>query len=219
MPDPTRFVGNSIEELLVALADGVREAQLALGDGPLVDDNGRPIASYQLPYLDFTINIAINTQRDEGGRPIVLLSGGGGRSSTGTQVMSQISGRLVAIPPGDGLPLPRITLALAKRDGDKVRIVVEVSNTAGERLAAQPLELNLDDAESALLSKANGLADYKRDLGRTRLNDAVLVTDEKGRAEAGFTISDAEDPQAIFVVVATIGQYRSRLAIPVKELS
>jgi hypothetical protein len=218
MPDPTRFVGNSIEELLVALADGVREAQLALGGGPLVDDNGRPIATYQLPFLDFTINIAINTQRDEGGRPIVLLSGGGG-SSTGTQVMSQISGRLVAIPPGDGLPLPRITLAVAKRDGSNVRIAVAVSNTAGEQLAAQPLELNIDDAESALLSKANGLAGYKRDTGRTRLNDAVLVTDEQGRAEAGFSISDAEDQQAIFVVVATIGQFRSRLAIPAKELS
>jgi hypothetical protein len=70
-----------------------------------------------------------------------------------------------------------------------------------------------------LLSKANGLAGYKRDTGRTRLNDAVLVTDEQGRAEAGFSISDAEDQQAIFVVVATIGQFRSRLAIPAKELS
>ena len=64
MPVQSRFVGNSIEELLVSLAEGVREAQIALNEGPLVGPSGRPLATYHLPYLDFTIQVDMQTRAD-----------------------------------------------------------------------------------------------------------------------------------------------------------
>ena len=67
MPDDSRFVAESIEEMLVALADGVREAQEALSDAQPVDVFGRPMPTYHIPYLDFEIAVEIETQRQDNG--------------------------------------------------------------------------------------------------------------------------------------------------------
>ncbi|MDG2528599.1 hypothetical protein [Caulobacter endophyticus] len=216
MPAESRFVGNSIEELLVALAEGVREAQLALNSGPKVDASGAPIGGYQLPFLDFSIKVDMQTKTDNGGRPIALLFTAKDQNSTNQQVSSTISGRLVATPPGEGLPTPRIAVSGGGNIGGFAHVSVLVTNSAGEVLADQPVELNIDDAAGGQLSAARGVAHFVRQPG-TRLQQAVLRTGADGRALA--TLSIAKEPaRAVVVVVASIGAYSGRGVVGMEEI-
>lgn len=216
MTDQSRFVGNSLEELLVSLAEGVRAAQNALNEAPLIGPTGRPVSSYQLPYLDFTVQVDMQTRTETGGRPValMLMPLAQGVSS---QIHSTISGRFVATPPGDGLPVPRIGMSAGGNIGGKAKILLEVSNSAGERLADQRIELNIDDKDSTKLSEACGVTDFARS-GATRLEDAVLITDAQGRAATQLRIDDAQDGKGVLVVVASIGPFSSRLVVSMELL-
>lgn len=214
MSESSQFVGNSLEELLVSLAEGVRAAQQALDQAPLVSPDGRPLSTYHLPYLDFTVQVDVQTRSDNGGRPValMLLPRPSGSTSSSSEVHSTISGRFIATPPGDGLPVPRIGMGAGANIGGTAKITLEVSNSAGERLARQRVELNIDDADSAVLSAARGARPLQRNAG-TRLADAVLVTDEQGRAATQLLIEDAQAGKGVLVVVASIGPFSSRLAV------
>jgi hypothetical protein len=132
--------------------------------------------------------------------------------SISSEVHSTISGRFIATPPGDGLPVPRIGLSAGSNIGGVARITLEVSNSAGERLANQRVELNIDDQDSAVLSAARGAAPFQRAPG-TRLAEAVITTDAQGRAATQLLIDDSQAGKGILVVVASIGPFSSRLAV------
>ncbi|WP_339913742.1 hypothetical protein [uncultured Brevundimonas sp.] len=215
MPEQSRFVGNSIEELLVSLANGLREAQMALNAGPLMDAGGRLLSSYELPFLDFSIQVDMQTRTDSGGRPIALVFTARDQSSSSQNVRSSISGRLIATPPGEGLPVPRIAIAVGGNIGGEATLALTVSNSAGERLADQPLELNIDDEDSSALSRARGLGEFRR-LPGTRLRDALLTTDADGRAATLLRIDDGQSGKSVAVVVASIGPFSARAAIPLE---
>jgi hypothetical protein len=62
MSDPGSFVAGTIEDILVALAQGIRDAQDRLNMLEPFDEYGRPRPQYYLPQLDFTLKInAIET--------------------------------------------------------------------------------------------------------------------------------------------------------------
>lgn len=213
MSDPGRFVGNSLEEMLVSLAEGVREAQLALNEGPLTSPSGQPLATYHLPYLDFTIQVDMETRTDSGGRPVALLFMPKPQSSSLTEVHSSISGRLVATPPGEGLPVPRIDLVAASNVGGMAALTLTVSNSAGERLANQRVEMNIDDADSKALSEARDATPAPR-LPGTRLREALLTTDAEGRASTVLLIDPQQGSKGVVVVVvASIGPFTERAAV------
>ena len=220
MSDPLDFVDNSIGQLLVALADGVREAEHALAASPDFDENGRAVTRYALPYLDFTINVDVEVATPAaapggGPRGLPVLRMFTSPSSSGKEtreIRSQVSGRIVAIPTGDGLPVPRIRITPSQNTGGAAGIAISVSNTAGEVLADQPLELNIDLAASATLSAARGVTSLPRRAG-TRLAQSLLVTDEAGAATARLLIDPAEPMRAVFVVTASIGPFSAQASI------
>ncbi len=218
MSDPVDFVENSIGQLLVALADGVREAEQALSSGPMVDESGRAVTRYALPYLDFTINVSVEVKSTAAsgglkGPPILrLYTAPAGGSSENREARSSISGRLVAVPGGDGLPAPRIRLTPGPNIGQKATISLLVTNSAGEVLAGQPVELNLDLQASATLSKARGVASLPRREG-TRLADGIVTTDANGTATTQLLLDRAEAAQALFVVTASIGAFSAQVSI------
>ncbi|GAA0743265.1 hypothetical protein CA233_09550 [Sphingomonas sp. ABOLD] len=217
MPADSRFVGNSIEELLVALAEGLREAQSALDSGQQVDASGRPVAGYHLPFLDFTINVNMSTQTDSGGRPIALMfQAAPPQSSTTTAIQSNITGRLVAIPPGNGLPVPNIVVTTGVNIGGEAAITVKATNSAGELLVNQAIEINIDDAASAHLSAGRGRDDFSRAAG-TRLKDGLLSTGPDGIATTRLIIGKDQRP-GIVALVANIGPYTARGAVPLEML-
>lgn len=218
MADEGRFVGNSIEELLVALAEGVREAQAALNEQPLLDAAGRPLASYSLPYLDFTIAVEMTTQqtatgpRGGMGRLALLVRKDPGGGTSASSVKSTVAGRLIATPAGEGLPVPRLAVTVAPPQDGRAAITVAAANSAGELLAGQPIELNIDDAASARLSTAP--QGYHR-APDTRLDGALLRTDALGIAQAQLVLGAGQQADGIVVVVvASIGAFSARGAIP-----
>lgn len=217
MPADTRFLGNSIEEMLVAIAEGVREAQAALDEAPLADAAGRSRATYHLPYLDFTIRVEMTTQTDSGGRAFALLLAAPPASTT-SAVQSTLTGRLVAVPPGDGLPIPRLSIATGANIGDAATITVSATNSAGETLANQLVELNIDPVASASLSGAHGGSSVLQ-LGTTRLEAAVLTTGADGTAATRLLIDSKQGARnAVVVVVATLGAASARGAIPMESV-
>lgn len=214
----SRFVSESIEEMLVALAAGVREAQEALNEIAPVDAFGRPMPTYHIPYLDFEIAVEVETQQQEDGRAIFRLR----KIPTGTatkrvsETRSTISGRLVSVPPGEGLPIPSIHITADAEGAREHRIEIVLSNSAGELLAGRRIELNIDRAASAQLSRANGGAFDKPKAG-THLVDAVLVTDEEGTARTRMSIDSGENAKALIVVTAQSGATSASLSLPARS--
>lgn len=213
-----QFVGDSIEEMLVSLAEGVREAQQALSAVPAVDAYGRPQPTYHLPYLDFDLAVKVVMQSSTGGgRPFArLLPMGPSSSSSGsTEVSGTIKGRLVAVPPQQGLPLPVLRLTLGARvNGSPTRqaLVLEAANTAGELLAGQAIELNIDPAASRRLSP--GIT-WPATLTTTKLQQAVLRADDQGRAEAWVELGADLPSGTLLVVVASIGPAKAQGVVTV----
>ena len=215
MPEDSRFVGNSIEELLVALAEGVRDAQVALNAMPLLDQIGRPLVNYHLPYLDFIFAVEMTTAVSSNGRSVTLVASSASSSQSTNEVRSQISGRIIATPPGDGLPVPRIEIAAGSNIGGQAAISVRVSNTAGELLANQQVELNIDHEASKMLSSVRQqFASFVPSVA-TRLTEALLTTGTDGTASTSLLIDDKDQHNLnVLVVVANIGLFSARAAVP-----
>ena len=223
MLDPVDFVDNSIGQLLVALADGVREAEQALSAGPLVDESGRAVTRYALPYLDFTINVDVEVTNPQGatlnrGLPVLrLFTSRDTAGSDNREIRSSVSGRLVAVPAGDGLPVPRIRITPGPNIGGKASIALAVANSAGELLAGQPVELNIDFKASETLSRARGVGGLTRRDG-TRMAEGLLKTDENGLAATQLLIDASEPRRALFVVSATIGSFSAQASVSAELL-
>lgn len=215
MPDDSRFVAESVEEMLVALASGIREAQEALSEIMPYDRFGRPLPSYHIPYLDFQIAVDIETERQGGGgRPVLRIRQAAAAPATTSQTShtsSTISGRLVAVPPGEGLPMPAVQLTAEPAGARARRILIQLTNSAGELLGGQRVELNIDAAASDMLSRANAAKKPAPQAG-TQLSEAILVTDERGEARTTLTLG-AEDEKAVVVLKAQVGVATARLSV------
>lgn len=217
MASDAKLVADSLEEMLVSIAEGVREAQEALDGLAPFDSFGRPVPGYFIPHLDFELLVDIETETNSQGRPIFKVSaarnifGGGGGSSTSStksHTTSRIAGRLVAIPPGEGLPVPQLILTAEKTGAGETLLTVRASNNAGEILAGQRIELNIDEEASKALSRGASPT-----LPDARLREAVLVTDEQGQAATTLVVSDGGNSGRQLLVVAQLGIATARVMI------
>ena len=216
MASDAKLVADSLEEMLVSIAEGVREAQEALDGLAPFDAFGRPVPGYFIPHLDFELLVDIETETNSEGRPIFKvmaargLLGGGGSSTSNTKshTTSRIAGRLVAIPPGEGLPVPQLVLTAEKTGVGETTLTIRATNTAGELLAGQRIELNIDEEASKALSRGASPT-----LPEARLKEAVLVTDEDGRAATTLVVSDGGASGRQLLVVAQLGIATARVMI------
>ena len=217
MASDAKLVADSLEEMLVSIAEGVREAQEALDGLAPFDSFGRPVPGYFIPHLDFELLVDIETETNSQGRPIFKVSaarnifgGGGGSSSSSTKshTTSRITGRLVAIPPGEGLPVPQLILTAEKTGAGETLLTVRASNNAGEILAGQRIELNIDEEASKALSRGASPT-----LPDARLREAVLVTDEQGQAATTLVVSDGGNSGRQLLVVAQLGIATARVMV------
>jgi hypothetical protein len=208
MTREAQFVADSVEAILVGIAEGVRDAQEALNAIPAMDSFGRPLPTYHLPFLDFTIAVSISTETTAG-RPFVRLkTPAPGRSAA--DLSSTISGRLVASPPGEGLPVAQLALAV-QSTGNTHKLRISAANSAGEILGNQRIELNVDKDASAALS---GLpAPGPGAAAPARLKDAIVITDDSGAAETELIFEAATPARATIVVTALLGAARASAAV------
>lgn len=210
-----KLVADSIEEMLVSLAEGVREAQDALNALAPFDAFGRPSPSYFIPHLDFELEVEIATDTNNAGRPIFkimplrgLQRGGNSSTSSKSVTSSRISGRLIAVPPGEGLPVPQLMLAAEKPVGNTVALIVIASNSAGEVLSGQRIELNIDIEGSKALSTGSSPT-----LPQARLQDAVLITDYSGQASTSLIVDSGGAKGRQLLVIASLGIASARVMV------
>lgn len=216
MASDAKLVADSLEEMLVSIAEGVREAQEALDGLSPFDSFGRPVPGYFIPHLDFELLVDIETETNSQGRPIFKVMaarnifGGGGSSTSNTKshTTSRIAGRLVAIPPGEGLPVPQLVLTAEKTGAGETLLTVRASNNAGELLAGQRIELNIDEEASKALSRGASPT-----LPEARLKEAVLVTDDQGQATTTLVVGDGGNSGRQLLVVAQLGIATARVMV------
>lgn len=210
LPAGTGLAANSIEEMLVSLAQGVREAQETLNSMPQFDTFGRPAPGYFIPQLDFEFEVEMEVDTNGQGAPVMKMRptrmlGAPAPSqsqSSSAKSSSRISGRLVAIPPGNGLPMPQLVVTTSAEAGNVVRLDVTASNSSGERLAGQLVEINPDMAASEAL--AGGAR-----LQLPTLSSASLTTDEAGRASTRVTVPAGSG----YILVAQMGAATARVLV------
>jgi hypothetical protein len=213
MSNDSSFVSESLEALLVSIAGGMREAQDALNAVPPVDAYGRPLPTYHLPYLDFELKVDMETvKREGGGFFLKVKSLGKGDSSSTQSVSSTLSGRLVAVPPGEGLPIPVLTITSVKETARRHKIIVTASNSAGEILPSQGVELNINLEASQLLSSEQGVNLASTRAG-TKLDDVILLTDENGMADTLLHIDSGLAARAQLVITAELGTESVNLVV------
>jgi hypothetical protein len=216
MSDSSQFVAESLAELLVAIANGVREAQEALSQMPVLDRLGRPMPSYHLPFLDFQLQVDMDTtQTESGARLLRVLPLGNSQKTSSQQISSTLSGRFVAVPPGEGLPVPVLQLRAERIDG-AVRLAVQLSNSANEALVGATVELNINTQASQRLSAADGVT--LSDFSPARLEQVVLRTDESGRASTQLQLGAGLPGKATLVITAEFGQFSASVSVSPGDL-
>ena len=215
MADPT-FASESIEEMLVAIADGVREAQVALNAAPPVDAYGRQLPLYHLPHLDFEIKVHLETVSVTEGRPIFKITAANNVTDT-AELTSVIAGRLTAIPPGEGLPLPQVAITSERLSARRHRVLVRAGNSAGEALAGHTVELNLNLDASRRLSQAAGV--NLTSARSTNVTKALLTTDDDGEAETVLQVDPGLPAAAILVLTAELGTAAANLSVTARLLT
>ncbi|MEM8553461.1 MAG: hypothetical protein AAGF71_01410 [Pseudomonadota bacterium] len=239
-----RFAAGSIEELLAGIADGVREAQESLSDLPPVDAFGRPMPSYHLPYVDFEIAVDMDIENVDTGesaespmanplmtlRPLTAVDLGRrlkvktllptnvasqDPTRAGAEISSRIKGRLVAVPAGEGLPVPVITMVENTAPGGPARtrtLAIQAANTAGEIMANRVIELNVDWEVSAALSPSNS---QPKQANPPSFSTAEVATDENGQAQVTVTLPPGPKKGTIYMITATLGQVSVNAALTV----
>lgn len=212
MSNDSRFVAESLEALLVSIADGVRDAQDVLSSAPPLDTFGRAMPSYHLPYLDFEMKVDAETVNTPGGSMFLRINPLGTTGNSVHEISSSISGRLVAVPPGEGLPSPLLTISSLRLSARRHKIVVNVINTAGEILVGQGIELNINMEASRELSTAAGVELVSKRAGTT-LEDVIPVTDETGVTETIMNIDSSLPTKVVFVVTAELGTAQASVVV------
>ena len=99
------IVSDTIESVLVGIADSLRQAQDSLSLAPPLDQFGRVVPQYEIPYLDFEIGFKLETRKTTGGKSLVYFKPVTSSSAT-QEITTKLQGRFIAVPPGEGLPVP-----------------------------------------------------------------------------------------------------------------
>lgn len=206
MSEKGRFIADTLESVIVGMAESLREAQEALAEAPPLDAYGRPMQQYRIPHLDFELGFKLVTST-KSGKGMQLLFGR--TNGTSRDVTATVSGRFVAVPPGEGLPLPVLTVSV-EGSGNARELVVTAATTAGETLVGASIELNVDESASVEFSAAAGVDSPRLD-GQVSFDSAVVETDETGTARTRLTFGTSLQRAAVIVVTAELGMEMVRV--------
>ncbi|WP_028671786.1 hypothetical protein [Saccharospirillum impatiens] len=203
------FIADTLESILVGMAESLREAQEELNSIAPLDGYGRPAPQYRIPHLDFEVGFQLTSEtRTDGGIRLFFAPAKSGETSK--EVTSRITGRFIAVPPGEGMPVPRLTAEI-QSTGNRRTVTLAATTSAGEVLTGADIELNLDRDASLGLSAAAGVSSPR--LSAVSLDRAVLQTDASGLAVAEVQLGGSLQTAAVVVLVAELGFETLRLVI------
>ncbi|MNJ83957.1 hypothetical protein D3C87_13890 [compost metagenome] len=169
MSSSTTINSLALHEIVLSIADSLNEAQDQLRSMPPYDEYGRPNTLYQIPYLDFNLEVISQFESAQTGSPSPPILRGGTLSqmappvgalrfipfrSTETtsknlgSITSNISGRFVAVMPNEGLPQFSLTGAGDVGGSDStftyLRVTFKLLQANNEPVVGQRVEINFD---------------------------------------------------------------------------
>jgi hypothetical protein len=223
----------ALHEILLSISDSLNKAQNQLRNMPAFDEYGRPNTIYQLPYLDFNLEVIsefsapAKTTTTPQGRAAQLAQVSTGNflkfvpfaatdysKLSNNKITSVISGRFIAVLPNDGLQQVYMfcQAKLLKESTTSVtyQVIVKLKNATSDALDGQRVEVNFDRQNS---DSINGAA----------VADPVFTSQKDGFTGVAGTpgefvttvVLDAADYQAgkTFIFVANSGTVFSSVGI------
>lgn len=219
MSDPSDFVSGTIDDLLLSMASGLVHAQRQLDQLQTVDALGRPGPTYQVPYLDFDLRVTAqfvtNPALDQKYASKALAPGGSRHlvmraiqpadttlEGFKGEIVSNLRGRFVAVPPNAGKPPLVVTTAVEQIDDQHHGLRVAVRTALGEAVPGLEVHFNLDAALSVALSEADGIAIVGLQPS-TVLAQGIVITDASGLATTTLATSAASpEPTGTSIAIA-----------------
>ncbi len=198
------LISGSIDDFLLALADGVHKTQRQLSQMSIAMQPGQPAITYQLPKVDFEFKVAFELAAldpsDAAGTTALRLrpQGTGPAQGASAEASSTIKGSFVAVPAQGGKPPPVVDIRLEKDSARTLRIQVSASTAAGEMLEGVAVEFNVERELSRQLNLAAGLEHELSE--KTDVWHGLVHTDSNGRAETVLEV-DPEEPANTLVAV------------------
>jgi hypothetical protein len=222
MSNESKFVAGSIEEILVALASGISDAQEQLNRLEPFDAYGRPRPQYHLPYLDFALKVNIQsvsttvpaasgqiTQTVESSAlnvapPAAIITAAFPNSSSSGRVASEItstlSGRFISVPPNDGMPQVSLSASIKKLSDGSFEIKAVAGRSDGQPVIGGQVEFNVD---AGLTQSANPAMVAAMPLGSALIGAGIVSTDTSGIANSTINLASITDAklQKLFIRV------------------
>ncbi len=215
MAEYEEFLTASIDDYLLSLADSVYQAQKQLSQMSVMVQPGQPAVSYQLPRVDFELKISFELARSTGetsgtgtgallrARPLGVQSAGRQKSSAGAA--SIIKGSFVAVPAQGGKPPGVLRTRLKRLSSRELEIRVKAESAAGENLAGEEIQFNVDRTLSQELNQAENLTIELKD--DTALWEGMVRTNAEGWATNLLRVSSQERMGAqVAVIIDALGQ-------------
>lgn len=182
MSSSTTINSLALHEIVLSIADSLNEAQDQLRSMPPYDEYGRPNTLYQIPHLDFNLEVISQFESAQTSSPSPPILRGGTLSqmaaptgalrfipfrSTETTsknlgtITSNISGRFVAVMPNEGLPQYSLTGAGDVGGSDStftyLRVTFKLLHANNEPVVGQRVEINFDKDTSFSLNSGQAV--------------------------------------------------------------
>lgn len=171
----------ALHEILLSISDSLNKAQNQLRNMPAFDEYGRPNTIYQLPYLDFNLEVisefsAPATTTTPQGRAAQLAQVSTGNflkfvpfaatdysKLSKNKITSVISGRFIAVLPNDGLQqvymFCQATVLKETTTSVTCQVTVRLRNATSDPLDGQRVEVNFDRQNTDSINISGAVAD------------------------------------------------------------
>ena len=125
---------------------------------------------------------------------------------------TKLTGRFIAVPVGDGLPLPVLDVQTVALTSTEHEVVISVRNSANEIISGVAVEINFDSIASEALSASAGVTEPRLGNGVT-IQNAVPVSDENGTARTRIILGNNVATEAQIVLTAEVGPEQVLIAV------
>lgn len=216
MSTGSEIAGLALQDILDGIADGLNEAQQSLRNMAPYDEFGRPNTIYQLPYLDFSLQVTseFDSYLNQNNQEKKIMRFAPAKESlvtksARTELFSTISGRFIATTPNEGLP--QTILEIQTKEPHKryskyeVEVKVDVRNAALEKLVGSKVEFNFDENLTNALNSIDALPSIR---------DGELYSDQDGMVSTLFKIpADDYEKGRVFVFNVNVGNVSKTVSI------
>ncbi len=202
------LIETTLDDYLLALADGIQQAQRQLDQVTVAGRPGQPATGYHLPRVEFELKMTFAMRGATPGGEAPQGERAGGRSGTllmrppaksdpesySGEATSTIRGAFVAVPVVGRTPTT-LRCSLVRRNPREIGLVVFLADALGVPQVDVVVQIDVDRERSAELGAGEPL------LKDTDVELGLLRTDANGFAATTLRIADTEPDGAVIVMV------------------